>query len=231
MQLESLVGNSTNPDTYRFPVRFCRIAGANVETVLENPSREVLSGMIAESRRLVSEGVRAITTSCGFNAVFQRELADALSDLPVQVFTSSLLLVPLAMRFMSERKKIGIITAKRAALKEGHFRASGFAATDRILVFGLEKCPEWNKIFSAPNEDIDIGVVRAEILGTAKEAVRDNPEIGAIVLECTDLPPFADGIRSATRLPVYDFTTIVGLVASSLGLVGLFGADVTVGLR
>ena len=66
VQLESLIGNSTNPDSYPFPVRFCRIKGANIRTVLENPDKKVLKNMIEESKKLISEGIAAITTSCGF---------------------------------------------------------------------------------------------------------------------------------------------------------------------
>jgi hypothetical protein len=32
-------------------------------------------------------------------------------------------------------------------------------------------------------------------------------DIGAFILECTDLPPFADAIRKVTGRPVFDFVT------------------------
>ncbi|MBN1227018.1 MAG: aspartate/glutamate racemase family protein, partial [Deltaproteobacteria bacterium] len=73
-QLESLVGNSVNPLSYDFPVVFRRVKGANIQTVLEDPDPEVLSRFIETGKAMISEGVKAITTSCGFNAIFQREL-------------------------------------------------------------------------------------------------------------------------------------------------------------
>jgi len=92
-QLETLPGNSTNPASYGYPVRFQHVRGANVHTILEKPDAAVLATMIADARTMVSQGVQAITTSCGFNAIFQRELAAAAG---VPVFTSSLLQVLLA---------------------------------------------------------------------------------------------------------------------------------------
>ena len=86
MQLESLVGNSTNPASYDYPVRLKPVLGANVHTVLENPDRQVLARMIADAKDMAADGVLAITTSCGFNAIFQEELASALG---LPVFTSS----------------------------------------------------------------------------------------------------------------------------------------------
>jgi len=75
LQLETLVGNSTNPASYAFPIVRKQVKGANVRTILENPDREVLKTMIGDAKAMVAaDGVKAITTSCGFNAVFQREL-------------------------------------------------------------------------------------------------------------------------------------------------------------
>jgi hypothetical protein len=221
VQLERLKGNSTNPDTYHFPVRFCRIAGANVETVLEHPSRDVLRRMIDESKRLASEGVRAITTSCGFNAVFQQDLAEALADDPVQVFTSSLLQVPMICMFLGRNEKIGVITAKKPALKGEHLQSVGITPDMGVEIFGMDKRREWNKIFASPDEDVDVEKIAAEAVQTARDAVSEFPGIGVFVLECTDLPPFADAIRDAVKRPVYDFTTMTGFVARSLGLAQL----------
>jgi len=213
VQLESLVGNSTNPDSYTFPVRFCRVKGANIETILENPSPVVLQAMIAEAKAMVADGVRAITTSCGFNAIFQEELADAV-DVPV--FTSSLLQVPFVQKMIGFRGEVAVITAKAAALKPEHLAAAGITRTDNVHVHGLEKCTQWSKIFTSPEEDMDLEAVRGEILGVALEALKAHPRIRAVVLECTDLPPFAEEIRGVTGLPVFDFITLVNAVHASL---------------
>lgn len=213
VQLESLKGNSTNPDSYDYPVRFCRVKGANIETILENPDRKVLARMIEAARAMVAEGARAITTSCGFNAIFQEELADAL-DVPV--FTSSLLQVPFVVRTLGRGGEIGVITAKKAALREDHFRAVGITSEIPVKIFGMEECPEFNKIFVAPDEDVDLNVIREEVVGTALRAIEENPKIGAFVLECTDLPPFAREIRKATGRPVFDFITLVDYVDQAL---------------
>ncbi|AER65901.1 glutamate racemase [Thermovirga lienii DSM 17291] len=212
-QLETLKGNSTNPDTYDFPVRFCKVKGANIETILENPCRKVMERMIEEAQKMVKEGVKAITTSCGFNAIFQRELTDSL-DVPV--FTSSLLQVPMVFHTLGRNKHIGVITAKKAALREEHLRAVGITSEMPVEIFGMEECPEWNKIFIAPNEDVDLDVIREEVVSTAVKAVKENPKIGAFVLECTDLPPFAQRIREVTGKPVFDFVTLVNYINSAI---------------
>lgn len=215
LQLETLIGNSTNLETYPFPVKICRIKGANVETILENPSEQVLGTMIEESRKLVDEGVQAITTSCGFNAVFQKELNRAV---PVPVFTSSLLQIPFVENFLPKGSVIGVITAKKSALKKEHLVSVGILQDTHIEIFGMDTSEEWNRIFTDPDGDIDLAVVRKEVVQTAVKALEVFPSIGAFVLECTDLPPFSQAIRVATGKPVYDFQTMMGIVARSVGI-------------
>ena len=72
MQLETLPGNSTNLDSYPFPVRLVEVKGANMDTVLFNPSQKLLEDMIQISKDLYNEGVRAITTSRRRNRWFGR---------------------------------------------------------------------------------------------------------------------------------------------------------------
>ena len=213
VQLELLIGNSTNPQSYAFPVRFCRVKGANVKTVLENPSREVLQNMIVEAKAMVADGVRAITTSCGFNAIFQNELTEAVN---VPVFTSSLLQVPIVQKMVGPKGELIILTANKAALKQEHLRAVAITNTTNLHIYGLEACNEWNKIFSSPDKDIDLNIIREEVVGVALKIYKAYSHARAFILECTDLPPFSEEIKNVTGLPVFDFITLVNYVYSAL---------------
>ena len=213
MQLETLVGNSTNPASYDYPVRLQPVRGANVHTILENPDPAVLQTMIEDARAMVADGIRGITTSCGFNAVFQRELAAAVS---VPVFASSLLQVPLVRQIHGPDSEICIITARAGALRPQHFSAVGIASREGLVICGLEECKAWNRIFLAPDDDVDLEAIEREVLGTALQALERHPNIRAFVLECTDLPPFSGAIRRHTGLPVFDFITMVNYLHSAI---------------
>ena len=208
VQLEALSGNSTNQETFKFPVKYSRVKGANIHTILENPCQNILKSMISEACKMEAQGIKAITTSCGFNAVFQRELADAVN---IPVFTSSLMQIPFVQNMLTKQQTIGVITAKKSALTEQHLENAGVNKQMSIQIQGLEACLEWNKIFSSPDENIDIDVVENDIISSASSMMKLS-DIGAFVLECTDLPPFANAIRKATRLPVFDFVTLTNFV-------------------
>ncbi|MCF7936510.1 MAG: aspartate/glutamate racemase family protein [Synergistales bacterium] len=212
-QLESLKGNSTNPATYPFPVRFAHVPGANLDTILRNPDRAVHRRMIDTAGELVREGVRFLTTSCGFNVLLQGELARAV---PVPAATSSLLQAPAATRLCGG--SVAVITAHGPSLTGEHLRAAGITDEVDHHVHGMERCPEWNTIFTAPDREIDLDVVGGEVVAVARSAMETHPHTGAFVLECTDLPPFAERIRAATGLPVFDYTTMVRSIADALGI-------------
>ncbi len=211
-QLESLLGNSTNPDTFQFPVKYSRIKGANIHTILESPCQNTLKSMIHEAKKMEKLGIKAITTSCGFNAIFQRELADSVN---VPVFTSSLMQVPIVQNMLGKHQTLGVITAKKSALSTDHLRNVGINSDVSLHIEGLETCTEWNKMFLSPNDEIDLVKVERDLIDIVSLMMKRS-DIGAFILECTDLPPFADVIRKATGRPVFDFVTLTNFVHQSL---------------
>ena len=149
----------------------------------------------------------------GFNAIFQQELAEAVS---VPVFTSSLLQVPFARRIHGPKSEICILTANARALRPEHLSSVGITSTDGLHILGLEQCRDWMRMFAEPDAEIDLAVIEQEVLGTALRALEQHPGIRAFVLECTDLPPYAAAIRRHSGLPVFDFISMVNYLHSSL---------------
>mgnify|MGYP002525368684 CR=1 FL=1 len=88
-------GHIKNPSALPFPLLYETMTGVTVPKLLDNPTSEMLEPIIAAAKRLESEGVRAITGSCGFLALFQKELSEAVS---IPVFSSSLIQIPLAFQ-------------------------------------------------------------------------------------------------------------------------------------
>ena len=220
MQLEALPGNSTNPKSYPFAVRMIHVPGACVETVITNPSQKLLEEMIDICKKLRDEeGIMAISTSCGFNAIFQQKLAEGTG---MPIFSSSLLQVPFVQNMIGKSRTVAVLTANKGSLTKEHFHACGITDDMNIQVIGLEEAKEWSKIFDKPDESFDMDKVQNEIISAATEAVKGNPAIGAFVLECTDLPPFAKKISEATGLPVFDFVSMMCHVAIALDEITIY---------
>ena len=212
-QLEQIPGDIAHPDTFSFPVLYKRVTGACYQTVVIHPNARVLAAMTAAARDVERAGVRAITTSCGFNIIFQRELANAVN---VPVFASSLIQAPLVHRMLREGRRVGIITADSECLTEEHLEKAGITKTIPVSIEGMENTGEFSKIRANPTAPLDVAKFQGEVVGVAKRLIKENADVGAIVLECTDLPPFAAAIRRAVGLPVFDIATLAHMVYESL---------------
>src|SRR3984893_3528694 len=131
-----------NAATFDFPVRYHRVTGASPHRVVRQGQRELLPAFVEGARFLEREGVRAITTNCGFLAKFQAELATSVS---LPVFTSSLMLVPLLERMLPAGRAVGVLTVNAAALHREHMVGAGVAADAPVVVAGLETEKEFTR--------------------------------------------------------------------------------------
>jgi hypothetical protein len=211
-RVRRIPGDVGNPATFPFPVVYRMVAGATLQSLIRERDRSLLPLFIEAGWELVRQGVRALTTTCGFMVLFQPELA---AEFPVPVFTSSLLQLPFIERSLRPRDRIGILTADAANLTPEHLRRAG-GDENRITVYGLESRPcFYEAIFSGSGRLEEEGVA-SEVVGRAREMVASDPAIRAILLECANLPPYAAAVQEALGLPVYDFTTMLHLVQTAL---------------
>lgn len=204
-------GHIKNPSSLPFPVLYERVDGVTVPTLLNNPSPELLAPFIRGAQRLEAEGVRAITGSCGFLALFQKDLAAAVS---VPVFASSLIQVPLAYHMTGASAPVGVLTADASALTPRHFAGVG-AADIPVAVKGLEATREFAEVILRNTRTrMDTDLIEAEVLDAARALKQDAPDMRSLVLECTDLPPYAARIQQELELPVFDLTTLARMAHS-----------------
>jgi Asp/Glu/hydantoin racemase len=200
-------GDIGNALTWPFPVRY-RVAlrGATGPRVMLNADGELLAAFIAAARELEAEGVRMITTSCGFLAVFQRELAAAVN---VPVVTSALLQVPMVSKMIRPDQRIGILTAS-PQLQERHFQGVGWSSREiPIVIANLPKDGVVSTVYVDGRRESDTDVLEREMVEMACAMKRQHPDVGAIVLECTNFVPFSQAMRRATGLPIFDLYTLV----------------------
>ena len=219
LQLESLPGNSTNPASYPFEVMMLRVKGANMDTIEENPCQEMLDRFIVVCKELAAQGVKAITTSCGFTAYYQEGLAAAVPEL---VFTSALLQVPFIQTMVGPNRKVAVLTANKHHLREEHLRRAKIVDRDHLVILCLFDHPEWGGIYTHPNEEFNLEAVTDEVVGVVRKGLEENSDIGAVVLECTDLPPDSTRIRDELGIPVFDINTMISYVALSLNEYKMF---------
>ncbi|WP_419904623.1 aspartate/glutamate racemase family protein [Kiloniella sp.] len=212
-------GDIGNARSFDFPVRYKVVTSATPDQIVAEGSkaRALLPLFIEAAQELEREGVRAIITSCGFLTVVQKELAAAVS---IPVVTSSLLLVPMISSMIGPQKSVGIITADAGSLSPEHLKAAAIDETCPVHIRGMENSKAFSETILKPSvtspRPLDPIKIEQDLLDITKELLTAHPEIGAIVLECTNLQPYAKKIRAVTGVPVFGIIDLVNLIQSGL---------------
>jgi Asp/Glu/hydantoin racemase len=190
--------------TWPFPVLYHVVAGASPDLVVRRHAAEMLEPFVEAGRALIRQGAEAITTNCGFLARFQAELSAALE---VPVATSALMQVPMVQALMPPGRRVGVLTVSAASLTADHLAKAGCPADTPII--GTEGGAELSRVLLEDEPALDVEAARADMVAAARRLVGEHPELGAIVLECTNMPPYAADIRRATGLPVFSMVDYV----------------------
>ncbi|WP_024587229.1 aspartate/glutamate racemase family protein [Aliihoeflea sp. 2WW] len=206
-----IVGDMGNALSWPFPVHYKIVRGASPDRVVRRNAEGLLDDFIAAARELVADGVDGITTNCGFLSLFQEELADAVG---VPVATSSLMQVAQVNRLLPKGRRAGILTISSSTLTPLHLEKAGVPAG--TPVGSTEGGREFTRAILGNEMVLDVEAARADNVAAARALQADNPDLGAIVLECTNMVPYAADIRAATGLPVFSIASFVTWFQSGL---------------
>jgi len=207
------IGNAT---TFDFPVLYRTIKGAIPSRLIIERDPGLLEPFVEAARELEQLGVKAITTSCGFLALFHRQMAEAVG---VPVFSSALIQVPMVYQMLQRRQRVGILTANRGQLTEEHYQGVGWSSEEiPVHVAGLEDGRLFGPSHHHPelHPEVDFDEIETEVLVGARRLIKEAPDIGAIVLECTNLPQHAAAIQRETSRPVFDIVTLTKMVHAAV---------------
>lgn len=206
-------GNIVNGYTFPFPVRLKAVEGLDCQNLFD--AADGVYEMVLETcKKLEKEGVRAISGACGFFGNYQAKIAEELS---VPVALSSLVQLPWIATLLKKDQTIGVLTAQKDSFTDQLLDSCGVCTElkKRLLVKDLGhedqfSCiPEGRGVF-------DNGLVQQEVVGKAMEILEEAPNTGAILLECSDMPPYAYAVQAATGVPVFDFTTLIRWLHSAV---------------
>ncbi len=206
-------GDIGNPATWPFPVHYKVIAGATPDLVVRRHAAGMLDGFKQAARELAALGVAGITTSCGFLSLIQRELA---ADCGVPVAASSLMQYRLIQSLLAPDKRVGILTISAASLSADHLAAAG-VPLDAPVAGTDQTGTEFSRAILNDETALDVARAEADLLAAADDLVTRNRDVGAILLECTNMMPYSAAINRATGLPVFDMYDFVTWFHQALG--------------
>jgi hypothetical protein len=207
-------GSVENATTFRYPVYYKAISAASVNSVVSTQLDPlVLQELIEAGKEMQDQGCRAIIGACGY---FANYLPEVTRHLDIPCFFSSLMQVPMILQSIRPGKKVGVICADGRVLTSAPaLRNSGILDTESIVISGAEVLPDMQKILSGSGHYNPLRLEKG-LVELADTLVREHPEIGAILLECTLFPTHARAVQESVKLPVFDFSTLIDWVYSGI---------------
>ncbi len=199
-----IAGDMGNAGTWPFPVLYKVVRGASPQRVVRERAEGLLEAFLEAARELVQLGADAITTNCGFLSLYQAELA---SHVGVPVATSSLMQAPLIQATLPPGQRVGILTISAASLTKEHLMKAGVA--EGTPVVGTEGGAEFTRAILGDEESLDVAAAERDILAAGDELVTRHPNVGAVLLECTNMAPYARALATRIRRPVFDIVSFM----------------------
>lgn len=207
-------GDVRNPSAYPFPIQYQVADGVDIAALVRGEDKtSLLEPILDAARKLERMGCRAIAAECGYFAWFQKEIAQAVK---VPVFASSLLQIPMAQMVIGRDQVVGVLVASGPHLSDRHLASVGVALGTNYVVHGAGddgKTPQfaslWNKALRPEIPTADYELAERDFVKVAKDFAAANPDMGAMVLECTGFQPFARAVQREIDMPVFSWGTLL----------------------
>jgi Asp/Glu/hydantoin racemase/uncharacterized coiled-coil protein SlyX len=208
-------GDIDCPASYGYDVIYRMVPGLTFEMAQSGKmTMEVLKEFKLSVKWLESHGACGITGDCGFMMAFQPIARDVAS---IPVFMSSMVQCPMVSLAYDKFDRIIILTANDKTLKpqkDTLLSACGFNVDDdRFVIIGAQNVDGFDAV--AAGEKVDVERVTPGMVKLCTDAMKKISSIRAIILECTELPPYADALRKETGLPVWDAITCADFFISA----------------
>ena len=196
-------GDIGHPSAFGVPTRRCVISGAWPEKIVQSGSGlrkgRVVTPILQLVRRLENDGAKAITTSCGFLVLLQKEMQ---AQVKIPVITSSLLQLP---ALLTQHPRVGVLTISSSKLGIEHLRAAGVprARMANVVVQGMDAKSEFATAILGNRATMDLDKAGADVLAAAVALKMREPSLQCVVLECTNMPPYRAAIEAATGMKTW----------------------------
>lgn len=216
-QFPRILGDVGNPDSYPFAAKVKVVDGADATKIVKDglPDDVILRAFDAAACSLEDNGAQAIVSTCGFLITVQSRIA---SQVNIPVMLSALSMLP-SVRAMTAGR-VGILTASRSSLGAMALEAAQIAPDD-VVIQGMEDAPVFASAFLATRDqqvvEFDTDLMEQAVVAQAIELIKKAPDVGAILLECGNLPPYADAIRAATGRPVFHLLDAANMMMAASG--------------
>lgn len=201
-----LPGNVQNARSFDFPIIYEIVHGITFHDLMDassacdEPIREAVE-------RLESRGVNVILGACGSFGHWQKRITRYAN---VPVYVSIMTQVPFVISGLPSEQKLGVVFANPDAFTQRLKDECGITEADseRIVLVGANEIPAYDLLYEQGTEG-DGRALEKDIVTLLVKAREENPDIGAWLFQCSELPVYAAAVQEATGLAVFDMTVLI----------------------
>ena len=204
-------GDMGNAQSWDFPVQYRVVRGASPDRVVRGGAKGMHAAFIEAAQALVADGADGITTTCGFLSLMQAELAAAVG---VPVAASSLMQVGMVNALLPPGRRAGVLTVSASSLTPAPLTAA--RVPNGTPVGSTEGGREFTRAILDNAPELDVALARQDTVNAALSLQAAHADLGALVLECTNMVPYARDTAQATGLPVFTIHSFISWFQSGL---------------
>ncbi|MCU1439664.1 MAG: hypothetical protein JWP85_661 [Rhodoglobus sp.] len=195
------------------PVTSMTVPGAFTSVIVSEPEK-LIATYRNTAHSLALSGADVVVSNCGISMVYQSAVGAASARPTVM---SSLLLLPVLWRVFGGG--VGLLTYDTAAMLDPALqRECGWDSDITPVVGDVRSLASWFALEGSVETPLPFESMRRDLLGVVKDVVARGGD-RVILIECTAMLPFADDIRRAAKLPVFDVVGLTAFVREALARV------------
>jgi hypothetical protein len=212
-------GDVRNPSAFPYPIQYQVAEGLDIDKLIHDTNRNAFfDAVLKAAKNLEKMGCRAILAECGYFACFQKQMA---ASIKLPVFMSSLLQVPWAQSVIAPHEVVGLLMSSKEDLRDDHLTNVGIHPGSNYVVGNAMDgglCPEFDNLWTEglrpdpPAADYDLAEKAFVEQGVL--FFNEHPNMGAMVLECTGFPPFAETLQQKIDIPIFSWGTLMDFAYS-----------------
>lgn len=206
-----ILGDPGFPGTFDFPVVYGVVEGSYRDLV--TGSEDACKRLCRAAKELENRGVLAIAGDCGLMALYQEEIAQSVS---VPVVSSALVLLPFIRSVISGDRFVGVLTGHSGILGKNHMEGAGAADLKRVVVQGMQEEPHFQKVVIEGSSLQEYNRMKEDVLNGVEKLREQCDDLGAVLLECSNLAVFGREITKEFSVPVFDINSGIMMLWESV---------------
>jgi len=199
-----LPGNVQNATTFPFPVIYEPVIGLSFPQLAcgDSSADQLIKEAVI---RLEGKGVSVIVGACGSFAQWQTRITQYAS---VPVYASIMSQVPFVLAGLPANQKLAVVFATKSAFNQRVLDECHISDSERLIILGAEEVASFNDFFDIGSAEI-CDKFEQEFIQYLVQKKIQHTEIGAWLLQCSELPVYAAKIQQQTGLPVFDQSVLI----------------------